>query len=227
MQRSGYAIVRRAEHDLEDYMRSPTTQQNLHYLQALRDAAPFLVPSDYRGTGRFWLQPFPSLDAGIIKAFAETGGDMSTEASARRRFREVIGETESSPDFDEDLLESEAQAREVFSLLQDGGGFELLHLHRREFACVAGVLGYDIGYWGGDHYSLISDSFVAPRWHPPPPEIFQTLAEQLRCLNDCLLFPSSEAAGSFRSWYRTQDWAETEGREDEFEIIQVCAVEVA
>jgi hypothetical protein len=226
MQHSGYAIIQRVEFDLEDYMRSPATQENLHLLCALRETAPSLVPSRYRGIGRSWLQPFPSLDEGIIKQFADSGCDMSTEASARRRFCELMGDAEVPADFDEDLLKSEVQAREVFSLLRDAGRFELLHLSRREFVRSTGLLGYDIGYWGGDHYSLISDSFVAPRWHPPQPDIFHVLAQQLRCLNNCLLFPSAEAAATFRSWYRTQDWAETESHEDEFEIIQVCAVEV-
>jgi hypothetical protein len=221
MQRTGYAIVRRTEHDLEDYMKLPTTQQNLHHLKALRDAAPFLAPSRYHGIGRSWLQPFPSLDPSVLKQFADSGCDMSTEASARRRFRELIGEAELSPDFDEDLLEREAEAREIFSLLRNADQFEVLQLQRREFARPTCLLGYDIGYWGGDHYSLISDSFVTPLWHPPPPDVFQTLAEQLRCLNEHLLFPNPQAAGGFRSWYRTQHWAETEGHEDEFEIIQV------
>lgn len=207
-------------------MRSSATQANLHLLRALREAAPSLDPSRYRGVGRSWLQPFPSLDEGIIKQFADSGSDMSTEASARRRFCEFIGDAELSPDYDEDLLESEVQAREVFSLLRDSSRFELLHLTRHEFVGSAGLLGYDIGYWGGDHYSLISDSFVAPRWHPPQPDTFHVLAQQLQCLNECLLFPSAEAAATFRSWYRTQDWAETEGHEDEFEIIQVCTIEV-
>ena len=227
MQRSGYAIVQRVEFDLEDYMRLSTTQQHLHHLRALRESAPFLDPSRYRGIGRFWLQPFPSLAPAIIEAFADTGVDMSTEAIARRRFRELLGETQFSPDFDDDLMKTETQAREIFSLLDDASRFELLLLRRGEFDPSARLLGYDIGYWGGDHYSLISDSFVAPSWHPPQPDAFQALAEQLRCLNHSLLFPSPEAARSFRSWYRTQDWAETEGHEDEFEIIQVCTVELA
>ena len=131
------------------------------------------------------------------------------------------------PDEDEDLLRDDSQGREVFSLLEVRSRYELLHLARREFLKLDHLLGYDIGYWGGDHYSLIADSFVVPRWHPPQPDAFHVLSEQLRNLNTHLLFPTSEAAASFRAWYRTQGWAETEGHEDEFEIIQVCTVEVA
>ncbi len=227
MQVSGYAIIRKVEYDLEDYMKWPHTEQNLHHLQALRKAASFLVPTLYRGIGRSWIQPFPSLDTTMIKQFADTGCDMSTEPSARCRFRELIGESELYPDVDEDLFDNESVAREIFSLLRDADRYELLHLRRREFAQSALSLGYDIGYWGGDHYSLISDSFVAPRWHPPQPEAFHILADQLRPLNAHLLFPTSEAAASFRAWYRTQEWAEIEGRENEFEIIQVCTIGAA
>jgi hypothetical protein len=51
-------------------------------------------------------------------------------------------------------------------------------IRSRELDTSGHLLGYDIGYWRGDHYSLISDSFVAPCWHPPAPDAFRTLAKQ-------------------------------------------------
>lgn len=224
MRLSGCAIIRKAEFEIQDYMRSDSAQQNLNILLALRAAMAFLDPCRYRGTGRTWLMPFPSLDDAVIEAFAQTGCEMKLDARARRRFRELVGESEAEADEDENLLASESQARSLFSLLDDPSRHELLHLQRREFSSSGELLGYDVGYWGGDHFSLIADSFVTPRWHPPQPDTFHLLAEQLRGLNAHLLFPTPKDASSFRAWYRGQDWAETEGREDEFEIIQVCTV---
>jgi hypothetical protein len=30
------------------------------------------------------------------------------------------------------------------------------------------ILGYDVGYWAGDHYSIIADTIITPTWHGPP-----------------------------------------------------------
>jgi hypothetical protein len=62
---------------------------------------------------------------------------------------------------------------------------------------------------------------VRPLWHPPQPECFDELARELKMVNESFLFSSAEGAARFRSWYRTQYWAETEFRPDEFCIIQV------
>jgi hypothetical protein len=227
MQLTGYAIVQKMERYLLNYMNWQMTRQNLHHLSALRDAAPFFDASAYRGTGRPWVRPLPSLDPKINEQFADTGCDLGTEATASRRFRELIGEGELEPDIDEDLFQEDSMAKEIFSLLDCPDDYELLRLSRREFPKSNCLLGYDIGYWGGDHFSLICDSFVAPIWHPPQPEAFHTLVAKLRAVNTYLLFPTPETAVEFRAWYRKQDWAETEtGSIDEFQIIQVCGLEI-
>jgi hypothetical protein len=224
MQLSGYSIIRKPEFDIPDYMGSEFAQKNLRHLQLLRAAASFLEPTRYRGTGRSWLKPFPSFDESMIEAFAKTGNDMQSNARARRRFLKTVEEFDIKPEEDEDLFANELLAREVFSLLDDSNQYELLQLQRRDFSSSGNLLGYDIGYWSGDHYSLIADCFVKPRWHPPQPDKFPVLAEQLRGLNSYLLFPTPSDAANFRTWYRRQEWAETEGHKDEFEIIQVCTV---
>jgi hypothetical protein len=226
---SGYAIVRRSEFELEEYMKSELAQKNSNFLQTLREALPFVDPSRYRGTGRSWLMAFPSVDPTVIGDFSRSGCNMRSDARARLHFRELIGEFNENRELegDEDLLAEEWQATEVFSMLDDTNQHELLYVCRREFPALDGLLGYDIGYWGGDHFSLIADSFVTPRWHPPQPDIFNVLADQLRDLNAHVLFPTAESAAKFRAWYRGQYWAETESFPDEFEIIQVNSVKAA
>ena len=61
-----------------------------------------------------------------------------------------------------------------------------------------------------------------PRWHPPPPEAFATVAERLKSLTDHVLFPTAADASTFLEFYRSQDWSETEFRAGEFAIVRVA-----
>ena len=146
---------------------------------------------------------------------------MKTELPARRRFLELLGCDVPESDFDQDLLPDYAAAREVFSFLESPTEYEIVQVAREPFFADVDCLGFDIGYWGSDHYSIICDSAVRPHWHPPQPECFEELARELKTVNESFLFPSAEGAARFRSWYRTQYWAETESLADEFCIIQV------
>ncbi|OAI47651.1 hypothetical protein AYO44_09130 [Planctomycetaceae bacterium SCGC AG-212-F19] len=175
----------------------------------------------YRGISRFPLMPLPSADPGILRTFEETGCDVKTEQAARRRFLELLGDDVPESDFYEDLLPDYTTAREVFSVLASPNEYEIVQVAREPFPTNVDCLGFDVGYWGGDHYSIICDSAVCPLWHPPQPECFDELVRELKMVNESFLFPSAEGAAQFRSWYRTQHWAETESRPDEFCIIQV------
>jgi hypothetical protein len=72
------------------------------------------------------------------------------------------------------------------------------------------LFGYDVGYWGGDHFLIVCDTVVAPQWHPPDPDDFFEVAERVRGLNEHLLFPNHGDALAFRSYYLSKEWAETE-----------------
>lgn len=219
-QTSGYAIVRMPTGLISAYDESMLTHKAAQWFHELCEKLKPLPRSAYRGTSRFPLMPFPSTDPEVIRSFEYSGCDMRTEQAARRRFIEILG-SDVPEDFDDDLLAEQPAAREVFSLLVCPKEYEIVQVAREPFIENANTLGFDIGYWGGDHYSIICDSAVRPHWHPPQPECFDDLARQLKMVNESFLFPSAETAAAFRSWYRTQDWAETEFRTDEFCIIQV------
>ena len=176
----------------------------------------------YRGISRFPLMPLPSTDPAILKSFTDTGCDVHTNFDARLRFFELVGDDIAESDFDGDLLPDLDAAREVFSLLESPDDYEIIRLVRESFLDDVDCLGFDVGYWGGDHYSIICDSAVRPTWHPPRPESFEELAGQLTRINEHFLFGSPDAAASFRSWYLTQDWAETEMQPGEFCVIQLA-----
>jgi hypothetical protein len=220
-QTSGYAIVRLPIGLVAAYDESMRTHKAAELFQQLCEKLKPLPRSAYRGTSRFPLMPFPSTDPDVIRAFEESGCDMRTEQAARRRFLEILGPDVPESDFDDHLLAEHSAALEVFSLLVSPNEYEIVQVAREPFIENADTLGFDIGYWGGDHYSIICDSAVRPLWHPPQPECFDELATRLKMVNEWFLFPNAESAADFRSWYRTQPWAETEFRQDEFCIIQV------
>ncbi|MGE5294175.1 MAG: hypothetical protein ACM3VT_05050 [Solirubrobacterales bacterium] len=109
----------------------------------------------------------------------------------------------------------------IHGLLDQLSSWEIIHVQRDEFLVSDATLGFDIGYWSGDHFSLIADTIVTPMWHPPAPEDWGELLGQLSRLNEHLLFARPEDAAAFRAWYISRPWAETEG---EFCIIQVDQV---
>jgi hypothetical protein len=203
------------------YDESMRTHKAAELFQRLCETLKPLPRADYRGISRFPLMPLPSVDANILGTFEETGCDVKTERAARRRFLDLFGDEVPEGDFDQDLLPNYATARDVFSFLESPNEYEIVQFARDPFLADLDCLGFDVGYWGGDHYSIICDSAVRPLWHPPQPECFDELAREFKMVNESFLFPNAEGAAQFRSWYRTQYWAETESRPDEFCIIQV------
>lgn len=123
---------------------------------------------------------------------------------------------------DEDLLKLLRDAVEVLSLTDNPSTWEAVHFSRCGASDLGKLLGYDIGYWGGDHFSLIAGTIVIPRWHPPAPEDFADLAAALSCLNENLLFDSTVDADEFKQFYKSKSWAETEDYDGQF-----CAIRVA
>jgi hypothetical protein len=220
-QTSGYAILRMPRALVEAFDLSMRTHQAHDLFQSLCETLKPLPRSAYRGISRFALKALPSTDPEILRIFEETGCDVRTEYAASRRFLELLDEDLPESDFVEDLLSSFSAAQEIFSFLEAPDDYEIVQLTREPFGEDVDCFGFDVGYWGGDHYSIICDSAVLPTWHPPQPESFAELARQLRVVNEHFLFRNAADAARFRSWYRTQYWAETESRPDEFSIIQV------
>lgn len=197
--------------------------KNLPHLRNLRAAIRFLDPDKYRGISRDPLQPYPSLDPEVIQTFADTGMEMRNDEKARWRFRELVGDPDQLAD-DDDILADLRFARELLELVDRPSDYEIIRVRKVDFERSPETLGFDIGYWGGDHFSLIADSCVTPTWHPPQPEAFVELSERLRHLNQNLLFETTVEAESFKRWYKTQPWAEIESDAGEFSIIQVDEV---
>ncbi len=176
-----------------------------------------LPRTSYRGISRSPLAPLPSTDPKILDAFQDSGCDVYTEYDACLRLFE-LHPNDCSDDFDDNLLADLVAAHDVFSRLKSPADYEITRFVRDAFLDDVECLGFDVGYWGGDHFSIICDSSVCPTWHPPQAENFDELARQLQLVNQHFLFSNPDDAARFRSWYIAQDWAESIG---ELSIIQL------
>jgi len=221
MRTEGYMIVLKPAILLDRYAGSHVAQQNLEPLRKLRDAFSQFDIRRYRGISRDPLLAYPSLDQKVIDDFEAAGKDMKSDAKAQKRFREILGDVPCDPEINEEALASLSDAREILALTDEPSIWEIIHVVRGNDRSVGTFLGYDVGYWGGDHFSLISDTIIVPQWHPPVPDDFAELTEALSCLNGNLLFNSSADAIAFKKFYKSKSWAETEDCEGEFCVIKV------
>jgi hypothetical protein len=106
----------------------------------------------------------------------------------------------------------------------DPSTWEIVHVARGTTDPVAQTLGFDLGYWDGNHFSALCDVLVMPRWHPAPPEDFDGLRRHASRLNGHTLFVTAADASAFRDWYVTRPWAEEEYFPGEFQVIRVDVV---
>lgn len=224
MKTEGYIIVLKPGPLLEKYARLYVEYPGP--LRELRDAFSMFDVGRYRGISRNSLLPYPSLEQKVIDDFEATGIDMKSNAEARKRFCAILGDRSDDSEDYEDFLPSLRDAREVLNLTDDPSIWELIHLSRGDARGVGTLLGFDVGIWGGDYFSLIADTIVIPRWHPPIPDDFTDLASALSCLNENLLFNSPADAAEFKKFYMSKPWAETEPP-DGFWVVRVSTPDKA
>lgn len=226
-QRSGYGIFWQPHKLVAWYERSLARDRSPLAGQAFDDF-PLQERSCYRGVFRFPLIAWPASDSPFAGGAAERD---QTNRAARQLFRRLKEPAARADDYliddDGNLLDSLDQAQQVFSLLERPEDHEICLLRREHYEISEHTLGFDIGYWGGDHFSLIADSYVVPAWRPPPPQDQSEVKLQLSVLNKRLLFDRVAAARSFLDYYRSKAWAEKERYEGEFQIIQVDHVPAA
>jgi hypothetical protein len=205
-QTEGYFVVLKPKALVAQYAASKFAKQNAKSLKKLRECFRNFPPEQYRGVSREPLSRY---------------GKKNSES--RSRIREILGDEFSGDvnrDVDDDLLPSHADARNILSVVDVPSLWEIVHISRGNHSGGNHTLGFDIGYWGGDHLSLIADTIVTPRWHPPALDDFAELANAMSGMNHNSLFDSYEDANCFRKYYESKSWAET----GEFWIIRVDEV---
>jgi hypothetical protein len=219
----GYLIVKKPLVSLKRYESSCVAARNRDFLEQMRSAFARFPPEKYRGIARFPLDGCSWDDPAAVKALEDSGVDMRSNRNARARLDESL---DKSDDLDDICLVPHIEdALHIHGLLDQPDSWEIIQIRRDEFQTGPTTLGFDIGYWGGDHFSIIADTIVTPMWHPPIPEDFAELIRQFSGLNQHLLFSRPQDAEEFRAYYRSKTWAETEcGESDFFCIIQVDLV---
>ncbi|HET7434622.1 MAG TPA: hypothetical protein VFN10_07925 [Thermoanaerobaculia bacterium] len=198
--RAGYLLVQRPDIVVATYDRSEFAIENRGLLDELRRALPFIEPASYRGLSR------APVDAEQLTSLRTACNGAAPEGE--------IG--------DDDVIETLELASFLRGLMPYPDTLEVIYVESGEVTTTHETLGYDVGYWTGDHFSLIADVAVTPLWHPPSPDAFADVAEHLLALNEQVLFPDYAEASRYRSFYRAQDWAETEFDEDQFRIVRVA-----
>lgn len=159
---------------------------------------------------RLPLTPLPSLDMELNEAFALAGLDMETDSFPRRRFRELVPDDDAVLESVDQLIPTLETAQLIHAALEAPDDWEIVRISRSRQATEA-TLGFDIGWWQDNFYSIVCDSAVFPVWHGPDPADFGPLGEWLSQLNEHLLFRSACEAEEFRGFYERRSWAERDG----------------
>jgi hypothetical protein len=220
----GFAFLKPADRLVEEYLSTPQAVRHRGFIDDLWARIRPHDPRAYRGIGCIVDGIPPPPDEDLDSWLATLNVDRSdpllgTRLAIGRFFEDDLTNTNGYLLFDLEHVQHALQ------LVPASERIQVVRVRRESFSSGTSVLGFDVGYWGGDHYSIVCDSIVTPTWHPPQPEDFAALAEALATLNNYLLFPTPEEAAEFRTRYMHFAWAETEGYPGEFEVIQVEAVE--
>ena len=170
-------------------------------LRDLRNELRFIDPTKYRGMSRAPLEPY--LGPIIERHRRERGEDVSN-LNARKRFAELVG-ADNGP-----LIPDLETSHELLSRLDKPDLWEIIGIAQGALDPTSNTLGFDLGWWGGEFYSLIADCAVAPAWHGPPLERLHEVAQHLSSLNEHVLFRGAADALEFLSYYEGQVWAETD-----------------
>lgn len=232
-QTRGLMLVRKPEKLVTAHEADFIRRGGQEYLRSLRNALDFIDPKKYRGIGREPLEPWSKVDEDLFRRGKKTLVDLRINQAARRKFLDINGEDREDwdlydydGDYNQDLIQELSVAEELRLIVDSPEDFEIIEVARGNFGTRYNFLGFDIGYWGYDHFSLICDSAVMPCWHSPDPECFEELGKQLHCLNEHLLFSKPKDAEKFRKYYRSQPWAEEEHPKGQFCVIQVATASI-
>jgi hypothetical protein len=150
----------------------------------------------------------------------DSENETAKEYLAQSYLRKCITENYEKNKYPYTLIESESICREVFARIENKEKYQIIKIAKVDehySSNEEGFLGFDVGYWGGDNFSIISDSMVLPHWHGAPSIELPNLLKYSEKLNRNVLFENYNDANLYRNYYLAQDWAE-----QEMEIGEIC-----
>ena len=213
-----YALMRHSYELEAAYLASPLYRENSTFIDALRGMFAPKAVSFYRGIGRYPFAEYAECEPGW-QGYGSPDNDH--EFRARELVKRFLGADDYVTPSPRAFLTRPEQAFEVRAALESPTEYEIVELctfpdHPKRF------LGFDIGYWGGGNFSILSDAIIWPIWHPPIEAALNNLTAFSAKLNDHILFSTQLDAQDYLSWYAGQDWAEK--WPEEFSIISVGTV---
>jgi hypothetical protein len=209
MKSIGYLILQRPEIVLETFEQSIRVRNLVFEYERFRKVFSNFNPTKYLGISREPLFGVPK------ELQPEFYGVLEPDAQA---YIDLLEQQNLSED---DIIFDYDEATKTFNKIIHKQNYDICCVRKESTEINKSFLGFDIGYWGGDHFSLIADTIVMPTWHGPPEEDYYELASRLKSLNENLLFNTFEEANDFRRYYKTKSWAEKESYEGNFSIIQI------
>jgi hypothetical protein len=232
MEIHGFLIVLKQDVKIAQWQKKHKANDQFNvYIGLLRETFNSVNPISYKGIDRYPLEAYTEED--ILK---HPPDDSEYTKKARIKMYDILNSKQKAllmyEDFndDENMFTTMKDAITVYNLLQNKGDYEIIELYRNKYNLNETFLGFDIGYWGSDHFSLISDIFIAPQWHPADPKDFDILLNYIKDLNKNLLFNTEIEAMKFREFYKNAEWAELDtpysAEETEFQIIQIQDVKL-
>jgi len=211
-----FALMRQPVELEAAFVESPHYCRGQGFIDQLRALLPTDLAARYRGIGRFPFTEYPERGPGWQGNVEYDDG----EAKARALLTAFLGPYDMVTPYPRAFLTQVQQAASVQTALARPDAYEIVELCTHPEAPI-GLLGFDVGYWGGGNFSILCDAAVWPTWHPPEAEAVTELARRVGGLNRNGLFPTTEEATIFTAWYSSQEWAEKQSTD--FAVIAVGA----
>ncbi len=218
---SGHIILFKSAIDFNKYMDLDFAKKSSHYIEELRKILYFINPENYRGTGRQFFSSDPYFyDNGIIKQYDNTNLSAYDNLKARQLFAKLEADNIAYEALYDSYFFSFNEIQSVYELIENKGDYEIVEFLENEFEIKSTTLGFDVGYLASD-YSVIADTAIKPRWHPPDFDDLQDIIEHLKKLNQYCLFSTLQEAKDYRALYLTKNWVEKETYQGQLTTIQI------
>ena len=194
-----YLIVEKQNIVVDKYLNSMKKNNYFcEYYNNLRKYFFDIDPNNYKGISRNVLYSVP-------KKIKELFDDIP-EPDAQYFMDEILEKYEND---EVDLIYNLQDCLAVYNKINGKQNYEIIMSIKDENnKSFEDFLGYDIGYFGGDNFSIISDSILLPMWHGAPENAYPELKPYLKLLNKNLLFNKLDEAREFKEYYLGQKWAE-------------------
>ena len=213
MENIGYLILEKPEEVLRKYEERISIQNYIEEYRKFRNTFSDFNPNEYLGVSR---NPLFAVSQNLQSEYKEI------QEPDAQDYLSVLEEQNLSSD---DLIFDYNEAIKTYTKIVNKNRYDIIQDRKDTFEDNNNILGFDIGYWNGDHFSLIADTIVIPTWHGPLEDDYNELKNKLKVLNKNLLFKTFKEAEDFKKYYKSKSWAETEDIEGEFCIIQVQKIQ--